>query len=212
MSKQTELLNLTDGLSVDASGNVGIGTAAAADYKLDVNGAFTVGGDYNVGTSTNGGGVNIGFNTTTGGNITALNPAVSWYPLALGASELSFGTFGVDYMRLDGGGSLVFSNHKIHRRIMAPYNVTIDTGISVNGGHTGKTLLVLMTGHTSSGMVTQSSLNLVRCGYNGDNVPVTYVLGGNMGLTAGKSANNTVTLYSASIPTYQIIELSGNIG
>lgn len=89
-------------VTVDGSGNVGIGTVApAADYKLDVNGAFTVGGDYNGGTSTNGGGVNIGFNPTTGGNITALDPAVSWYPLSIGAEELKFGTLGLERMRID---------------------------------------------------------------------------------------------------------------
>jgi hypothetical protein len=99
-------------MRIDASGNVGIGTASpAAAFKLDVNGAFTVGGDYDAGTSTNGGGVNIGFNTTGGGNITALNPGVSWYPLALAGSEVKFSTLGAERARFDSIGNLSIAHN-----------------------------------------------------------------------------------------------------
>ena len=95
-------------MRITSSGNVGIGTSSpAAGFKLDVNGAFTVGGNFNAGADTNGGGVNIGFDTSTGGSISALDPAVSWYPLNIAGSNVTFGTFGTENMRLDGNGGLL---------------------------------------------------------------------------------------------------------
>ena len=92
-------------MRIDSSGNVGIGTTAAADFKLDVNGGFTVGGTYNTATSTNGGGVNIGFDTTNGGKIESLNPGVSWYSLTIGGTDLIFTTGGVERLRLASTGA-----------------------------------------------------------------------------------------------------------
>jgi hypothetical protein len=101
-------VTLNERLRISQSGNVGIGTASpAAGYKLDVkNGAFTVGGDYDEGIATNGGGVNLGFDTATGGKITALNPGVAWYPLAIGGQRLELKTNGVERMRIEGDGNV----------------------------------------------------------------------------------------------------------
>ena len=110
------------------------------------------------------------------------------------------------------GNILHGSGHKSHSNMAAPYNTTYDTGISVNGGSRGKTLLVFMTGHSSAGMSTHSALYLIRCGYNGNNVPVSYNLGGNATIIVGKSASNTVTLKAQTIPYYNITEIAGAIG
>lgn len=156
MSKQTELLNLTDGLSVDSSGNVGIGTTAAAGFKLDVNGAFTVGGNFDAGANTNGGGVNIGFDTGTGGRISALDPAISWYPLDIAGSLLTFGTFGVENMRVDASGNLLVGTTTGSDRL----NVSQASGGTIctliSGGTTGAYALQFKNPNGTVGNVTIS--------------------------------------------------------
>jgi hypothetical protein len=122
------------------------------------------------------------------------------------------GSGGSERFRIDSSGNLVRPNHKIHMAATVGYNTTYDTGISVNGNNYGKTLLVFMSGHVSNGMSTHSSLSLVRCGYDGNNTPVLYNLGGNITPTVGKSASNTVTLHTPSLPIYQIMEIAGIIG
>ena len=94
-------------ITIDSSGNVGIGGAAASGYNLDVNGALTVGGNFNANTDTNGGGVNIGFDTTSGGTISSLDPGIAWYPLDIAGADLRFSTVGAERMRIDSSGNLL---------------------------------------------------------------------------------------------------------
>jgi len=113
-------------------------------------------------------------------------------------------------MRIGGSGNIVRDNYISHKVMSSWHNATLDTGISVNGGDAGKTLLVIHSGHTSSGTATTSQLILVRCGYDGNNTPVKYDIDGNhSSITVGKSASNTVTLDAGgSSSHYYITEIS----
>lgn len=124
---------------------------------------------------------------------------------------IKFRTAGTDRATIDNNGLKMLNSSRFWKPLAAGYNTTIDTGISVNGGHASRTLLVMMSGHTSDGMNTQTALYLVRLGYNGNNNPVSEKIGGNYTIIIGKSASNTVTLHSVSIPVYQIIELGGSV-
>lgn len=46
---------------------------------------------------------------------------------------------------------------------------SFDTGVSVNGGYMGRTILVIASEHWSDGNNTGSGIYMIRCGYNGGN-------------------------------------------
>lgn len=91
------------------------------------------------------------------------------------------------------------------RTYQASYNVTTDTGIPINQGSYGGTALLMMSGHVSNGTATHSALYLIKFYYDGNNTPGSYFISGDNIVTVGKSASNTLTLYSQTIPTYTII-------
>ena len=119
---------------------------------------------------------------------------------------LNFKVAGSNRVKFDTVGAKI-QDFNIRYTVTPGYNTTYDTGISVSNGSRAKTLLVLMTGHTSAGMNTQNAMYLVRLGYDGNHDPVSEKIGGNYTITVGRSASNTVTLHTVSIPVYQIIEL-----
>ena len=213
-----------------SSGNVGIGTSAFVDTsKVQIEGAKTLSsgiprGQLNISDQTAvatgvGGSINFsgnysGTSKTTYGSIEGFkdNGTDGHYGGSLVFKTRTHASDNIERLRIDSSGNLVRPNHKIHEAMTVGYNTTFDTGISVNGNNYGKTLLVFMSGHVSSGMSTHSSLSLVRCGYDGNNTPVLYNLGGNVTVTVGKSASHTVTLHTQSVPVYQIMEIAGAIG
>jgi hypothetical protein len=141
--------NGSEHIRINSSGNVGIGTTAPANgFKLDVNGAFTVGGDYDAGTATNGGGVNIGFSAANGGSIAALNPGVLWYELLLAASVVKFNTFGVERARFDGNGNFCVGT-------TGPIP-NVYTATALNVASVGNTAAVSCSAATSAGTTLQS--------------------------------------------------------
>lgn len=51
----------------------------------------------------------------------------------------------------------------------------LQTGINVNAGGRGLTLLVIISVQWSSGDMTGSRIDMIRCGYNGNNYVVTNI-------------------------------------
>lgn len=53
---------------------------------------------------------------------------------------------------------------------------TTSTHININKGNGGKTLLLCISGHTSTGNNTYSGMYMIRCGYNGNNYNKTTIV------------------------------------
>lgn len=71
----------------------------------------------------------------------------------------------------------------------------IDTGISVNQGNVGGTIILLASRNTSNGTQTQSAVYIVRFYYDGNNTPTATYLGGSSDfITFGQSGSNTLTV------------------
>jgi len=100
MSKQTDLLNLTDGISVDASGNVGIGVAPA--YQFDVSTALT--------GTTAGSNTAISLNSQASGrdvNIRMGDSVNSTARIGYLSGHLYAYTNGAERMRIDSSGNVL---------------------------------------------------------------------------------------------------------
>ena len=73
-------------------------------------------------------------------------------------------------------------------------NVTYDTGISVNAGGYGGSILAICSRNYGAGTNTQSGLYLIKFHYDGNNTPqIIHIAGTNMA-TFGKSGSNTLTV------------------
>jgi hypothetical protein len=92
------------------------------------------------------------------------------------------------------------------KTMSAGYQVTLDTGIPVNQGANGGTLMLMVSGHTSDQFSTQSALYLIQFPYNGDYTPIKIYIAGQSDFvtvgTTGSAGNKTLTLYCNTIPTY----------
>ncbi|MDB4355548.1 tail fiber domain-containing protein [Akkermansiaceae bacterium] len=135
MSKQTDLINIPDAITVSGS-NLGIGTSSPA-YKLDVNGSLSSNGNENVmriaaADATNAGGVTINsiYGATASARVTTLFSIDGQNQ----ASPLAFGTGSTESMRIDSSGNVgigttspssYYANHLV-----------VDTGSSVQSGIT----------------------------------------------------------------------------
>lgn len=73
---------------------------------------------------------------------------------------------------------------------------TVDTGIKVNAGYLGGTVVIIASCHTSSGNSTTSCIFMVRCGYDGGNYAVIEVAKSQVGgaFTVSKNSSNHITI------------------
>ena len=78
--------------------------------------------------------------------------------------------------------------------------VTVDTGISVNQYYFGLTILAIASNHDDDGNRTGSSIDMIRCGYDGGNWEVINIASiyhtykGRISYT--KTSRNTIGIYS----------------
>ena len=88
--------------------------------------------------------------------------------------------------------------------------MTYDTGVSVNAGGYGGSMLCLCSRQYNAGTGTQAALYFLHFYYDGNNQPVKHYLGGsNDFATFGKSGSNTLTVsMGASNNMFTVIESS----
>ena len=88
-------------------------------------------------------------------------------------------------------------------------NVTYDTGISINGGGYGGSILAICSKNYGAGTNTQSGVYLLKFHYDGNTTPsVTLIAGSNLA-TFDKSGSNTLTVHmGASNNMFTAIESS----
>ena len=73
-------------------------------------------------------------------------------------------------------------------------NVTYDTGISVNAGGYGGSILAICSRNYGAGTNTQSGLYLIKFHYDGNNTPQIIFIAGTNLATFGQSGSNTLTV------------------
>ena len=88
-------------------------------------------------------------------------------------------------------------------------NVTYDTGISVNGGGYGGSILAICSKNYGAGTNTQSGVYLLKFHYDGNTGPTVTLIAGSNLATFGKSGSNTLTVaMGASNNMFTAIESS----
>ena len=76
--------------------------------------------------------------------------------------------------------------------------IAYNTGISINQGGAGGSMLLLASVNSSSGTATNSAVYLIRFYYDGNNTPTSYYIAGSSNfVSVSKSASNTLVLTSS---------------
>jgi len=209
-------------LTLDSSGNLGLGvTPPTVSTGKSLSVGFT---GSSIWSASNSGNIFVLSNTYYNGgykyDITGAasyyqqNSGIhSWYnaPSGTAGNTISF----TQAMTLDASGNLLVgagayspksgTNTKaiikkagIGGLVFAGTSV-VDTGISVNAGGEGNTLILIASCNYSTGTNTRSAVYILSFYYDGNNAPVvTYVGGASNFLTFGQSATNTLTITNAT--------------
>ena len=179
----------TTRLSINSSGQVGINRTPALAYsKLEVGGAD----NYpliNVEASgaTGGMGIGSGILRLYYGTVSRLNITDS---TAL-VSASNFGASGYVRSAGPGGGSGI----KLQGLAAGSGSNAVDTGISVNRGNAGGTMIVIGCRNTGAGTATQSHAWLLKFQYDGNNLPTEYSITGTGSFwSLSKSGSNTLQI------------------
>ena len=106
-------------------------------------------------------------------------------------SASNFGASG--YLRSTGPGG--GAGIKLQGLAAGSGNNTVDTGVSVNQGNAGATMLVIGCRNTGAGTATQGYVWLLKFQYDGDNLPTEYNISGNSSFwSLSKSNSNTLRI------------------
>ena len=178
---------------IDSSGRMGINrTPALGSSKLEVGGAD----NYpliNVEASGATGGMGIGsgilrlyYGTTSRLNITDSTGNVSATNFTTGGY---FGSSG------PGGGTGI----KLQGLAAGSGSSAVDTGISVNRGNAGGTMLVIASRNTGAGTATQGYVWLLKFQYDGNQLPTEYNIAG------------TGSFWSLSLSGSNTLQINGNV-
>ena len=183
----------TERVRIDSSGRVGINRTPALAYsKLEVGGAD----NYpliNVEASGATGGMGIGsgvlrlyYGTVSRLNITDSTGNVSATNFTTGGY---FGSSG------PGGGTGI----KLQGLAAGSGSSAVDTGISVNRGNAGGTMLVIGSRNTGAGTATQGYVWLLKFQYDGNQLPTEYNIAG------------TGSFWSLSLSGSNTLQINGNV-
>jgi len=107
------------------------------------------------------------------------------------ATASNFGTGGYYRSSGPGGGSGI----KLQGLAAGSGSSAVDTGISVNRGNAGGTMLVIGSRNTGAGSATDSYVWLLRFNYDGNTAPQEFnIAGDNSFWSIGVSGSNTLTI------------------
>ena len=228
MSKQTDLLNLTDGISVDASGNVGIGTAVPA-YALDVaspviqfgnsTDAFaqykSSAGNWHVGTNSNnaftfysgtyGSGVEH-LRIDSSGNVGINNPSPNTKLDIIGSSTNGSGV--VDTLRLRNTGTSLNDGPRLQ---FTSGTSTSGAAIGIEGKALNSADLVLYAGGNTERMRIDSSGN-ARLNSNTAYLEIAPNATWNKGIRFGGNGNVTDATYANICTTNGNVHIDPTVG
>ena len=188
-TQSTEAGNAVERVRIDASGRVGINRTPALAYsKLEAGGAD----NYpliNVEASGATGGMGIG-----SGNLRLYYGTVSRLNITDSTALVSASNFGASgYVRSSGPGG--GSGIKLQGLAAGSGSNAVDTGISVNRGNAGGTMIVIGCRNTGAGTATQSYAWLLKFQYDGNNLPTEYGITGTGSFwSLSKSGSNTLQI------------------
>ena len=193
-------ISFTTAMTLDASGNLGLGVTPSVPFQINKNGVDTTAGWFSISKIQDGSankGLDIGY--LSGSQTTALVASTN-----SAASNMSFWTYSGsawgERMRLDSSGNLGIGTS-------SPFNVANQTCVTVNGTNVGR--IELWSGGTSRGYFAGLSGEM-RLAASSTN-PLTFETNGTEKMRLDSSGNlllNTTTLTSASISVSNTLQVN----
>jgi hypothetical protein len=182
-------------LTISGSGHIGIGTATPANGKLEVQQTTT---DPALWVQT--GGTTDAYTIAdfrTGTNACALTIKGNG-GIVVGSSSDSSQLGSNTKLKVVGDGN-VNAGASQGSLFIAAGTTDGDTGLPINMGTAGATLMLMASINTGTGTATNSATYIVRFYFDGNNVPSTTYLGGSSDfVTFGKTVGNTLKLSGSS--------------